>query len=308
MLSRLAESLFWIGRYVERAEDTARILDVQLHRLLEDPWADEDESCRSLLSVMGVEELPERPVTRHDLLEILALGDGPGSVMTSLGEARENARRAREIVSNAVWEALNTTFNTARGWSRAGRPAETLMSWVVERAAVVAGYTDNTMPRDLAWNFLVAGRSLERADMSARFIAAGDSDPGLSWNLLLRSAGAYESYLRFSGGVPAENGAAEFLLRDPLFPRSVAFALESAERRIGALGGGIRMRRGEDDPVRMVGRARAQLEYTPIREVLSDLGEMMDQVQLACALASGAVAREYFPRDVATEWITEEVS
>lgn len=308
MLSRLAESLFWIGRYVERADDTARIVDVHLQKLLEDPWADEDASSRALLTVMGIEDVSEDAVTRWDVLHRLAFGTGAGSILSSLSGARENARRAREVISNAVWEALNTTYNTARGWPGSGRNTYGFMPWVSERVAVVAGYTDTTMPRDLAWSFLAAGRSLERADMTARFVASGGSDDGLSWNLLLRSVGAYEAYLRTSGGVPAENGAAEFLLRDPLFPRSVAYALESAERRITSLAPGTRARRAEDDPVRLIGRARAELEFAPMRELLGDLSQVMERVQVACALTSDAIAREYFPRDAATQWMSEVVS
>ena len=111
MLSRIAESLFWIGRYVERAEDTARLLDVQLQLLVEDPWIDEDTACRSLMAVMG--SLPDDesgPVTRADVLTRLAVDrQNPSSIAYALQAARENARRAREIVSTELWETLNTT-------------------------------------------------------------------------------------------------------------------------------------------------------------------------------------------------------
>lgn len=111
LLSRIAESLFWIGRYVERADGTARILDVHLQLLLEDPWIDEDTACRSLLAVMG--SFPAdtaAPVTREDVLARLAVDRAnPSSIVYSLNAARENARRAREIVSTELWECLNTT-------------------------------------------------------------------------------------------------------------------------------------------------------------------------------------------------------
>ncbi|MEQ1736754.1 MAG: alpha-E domain-containing protein, partial [Rhodoglobus sp.] len=109
MLSRIAESLFWIGRYIERSDGTARILDVHLQLLLEDPWIEEDLACRALLSVMG-SDVPEGvELNRESVLNILAIDRSePASIAYSLGAARENARRAREIVSTELWECLNT--------------------------------------------------------------------------------------------------------------------------------------------------------------------------------------------------------
>jgi len=110
MLSRIAESLFWIGRYIERSDGTARILDVHLQLLLEDPWIEEDLACRSLLSVMGSDVPEDRVLNRQSVLEILAVDRAePASIAYSLAAARENARRAREIVSSELWECLNTT-------------------------------------------------------------------------------------------------------------------------------------------------------------------------------------------------------
>jgi uncharacterized alpha-E superfamily protein len=110
VLSRIAESMFWIGRYLERADGTARILDVHLQLLLEDPWLDEDASCRVLLGVMGTpaEQGLDVPVTREQVLDRLAYGAQPGSIVASLRAARENARRAREVVSIELLESLKT--------------------------------------------------------------------------------------------------------------------------------------------------------------------------------------------------------
>jgi len=110
MLSRIAESLYWIGRYVERAEDTARILDVHLHRMLQDPWTDEDLACRSLLAVMGAESTADL-VGVTSVVERLGLDvTDSGSVLGALAAARENARSCRETVSAEMWECLNTTW------------------------------------------------------------------------------------------------------------------------------------------------------------------------------------------------------
>ncbi len=115
MLSRIAESLFWIGRYVERADDTARILDAFLARLLEDPWVDEDAACRSLLAILGVRAAPQTAgSTTGDALDLLAFDtDNPSSIAGALAAARENARGARETISSEMWECLNVTWHIA---------------------------------------------------------------------------------------------------------------------------------------------------------------------------------------------------
>ena len=128
MLSRIAESLFWIGRYVERAEDTARILDVQTQLILEDPGVDEETTCRNLLSIMGVElDEEQMRTTRFDTAEVLRVlaydVSSSASIAATLAAARESARRARETLSTSMWEALNTTYRAIpSGHFRSMRP------------------------------------------------------------------------------------------------------------------------------------------------------------------------------------------
>src|SRR5690606_37026350 len=217
MLSRIAESLFWIGRYIERSDGTARILDVHLQLLLEDPWIDEDTACRSLMAVMG--SLPpeglER-VTRGDVLTRLAVDrQHPSSIAYSLQAARENARRAREIVSTELWETLNTTYSRMPRRVNADKVHE-FFQWVRERAALAIGITDSSTSRDEAWQFFTLGRSIERADMTARLLATRSltEASGPSWTTILRSCGAYEAYLRTYRGIPSAHNSAEFLLLD----------------------------------------------------------------------------------------------
>ncbi len=308
MLSRIAESLFWIGRYVERADDTARILDVHLQMLLEDSWLEENEACRALLSVMGA-PAPDGEVDRGYVLTTLAYDvSTPSTIVGALGAARENARRARETVSTELWECLNTTHI---GIPRARRTATTphqFFAWVRERATLVAGISNSTMTRDDAWRFLVLGRSLERADMTARLVATSAiGASAATWTTLLRSCGAYESYLRTYRGVATDERAAEFLLLDRLFPRSVVHALATAEECLAELSPATE-RSGISDPARRaLGRARTGLEYRSLDEIVDRLPEEMEQVQVACSAASDAIARRFFPRGVATAWL-EEVS
>ena len=111
MLSRIAESMFWIGRYVERAEDTARILDVQTQLILEDATIDEEATCRALLSIMGIEDAPDDRVDIALVLDMLCYDpSSPASIASALAAARESARRARETLSVPMWEAINTTY------------------------------------------------------------------------------------------------------------------------------------------------------------------------------------------------------
>lgn len=305
MLSRIAESLFWIGRYVERADDTARILDAQLQLLLEDPWVEEDLACRSLLAVMGSDAPPEGIlVTRQNVLELLAYDRrSPGAIAGALTAARENARRAREVLSSELWEALNATWNSLPGRIRHSTPPD-FFAWIRERAALVGGVVDATTPRDSTHQFLVLGRSIERADMTARLISArtlaGNASPG--WTTLLRSCGAHEAYLRTYRGREADRLAAEFMLLDPSFPRSVLFSLERAERALAELERGGR-RGGEDDARTVIGRIRSRLEYRPMVKLLGNLPEEMEDVQRACSEASDAIKLRYFPSSVYEDWI-----
>ncbi|NBX23688.1 MAG: alpha-E domain-containing protein, partial [Microbacteriaceae bacterium] len=222
MLSRIAESLFWIGRYVERSDGTARILDVHLQLLLEDPWIDENTACRSLLSVMGSDDEGDAPVTRGDVMNLLAVDrTHPASIAYAIASARENARRAREVVSTELWECLNT--NNARMPRKvAGDKTHEFFRWVRERAALAIGIVDSATSHDEAWQFFTLGRAIERADMTARLLATRSltEASGPSWTTILRSCGAYEAYLRTYRGVPSTKNAAEFLLTDRLFPRS----------------------------------------------------------------------------------------
>lgn len=307
MLSRIAESLFWIGRYVERADDTARLVDVHVQLLAEDPWAEEDLACRSLLSVMDRPVSPDRgDVGRRDVLEVLAYDrEAPSSVAGCLGAARENARRVREIISTELWESLNSTWTQLPVRLRAERSHD-FFSWVRERAAVHAGIVDSAMSRDETWHFMVLGRSIERADMTARLLTtralAGAAGP--SWVDLLRSCGAYEAFLRTYRGSVSDERAAGFLLMDRLFPRSIVHALGVAE---GCLSGlePVSDRASVDEARRHIGHVRTSLEYRPLIDILDDLPREMELVQRACSAASDAIRMRYFPSGLVTNWVGE---
>ncbi|RFA23513.1 alpha-E domain-containing protein [Subtercola boreus] len=310
MLSRIAESLFWIGRYIERSDGTARILDVHLQLLLEDPWIEENLACRSLLAVMGSEIPPDdHELTRADVLDILAVDrTQPASIAYSLGAARENARRAREIVSTELWECLNTT--RARMPRRiAVEKTHEFFAWVRERSALAVGIQESAASRDEAWHFFTLGRSLERADMTARLLATRSltEASGPSWTTILRSCGAYESYLRTYRGVPSARNAAEFLLLDRLFPRSILYSVSRAEQSLRDIEPRNTRLAVTDQAQRLLGQIRSQLEYRPIMDILHDLPHQMDLVQEATSEASEAIRQRYFPTNAAPSWVGENV-
>ncbi|MFY1695828.1 MULTISPECIES: alpha-E domain-containing protein [unclassified Solwaraspora] len=321
MLSRIAESLYWIGRYVERAEDTARILDVHLHRIISDPWVAEETACRSLLGVMGV-DVDDQPCSSSRVVGLLGLDErNASSVVGSLAAARENARGARETISSEMWECLNATWH---GLPDARRRVEqqgvhAFFRWVRERCALMAGLTDATMSRDEGWLFLVLGRSIERVDMTARLLSthvrAGGSIP--SWLTLLRSCGAWETFLRTYRGSLDDRYAAEFLLLDRLFPRSVFAALTAAGSCLAELepaagsgsGPGVAGRAGVmTDAQRILGRARTNLEFRGADELLADLGTVLDSLERTCSHLNDAVSRRYFRQTSAVLWLPEAVA
>ena len=302
MLSRIAEALFWIGRYVERADDTSRILDTHLQVLLEDSWVDESTACRSLLSVMGVQGGPDE-VDRRQVVTWLVDAPGPSSIVGAMGAARENARRARETVSTEMWQALNTTWSQLPEVRRDAMSVHDFLTWVRERSARVAGVADATMSRDDCWHFIALGRALERADMTARLLAMRAIEGGPSWTHLLRSCGAYQAFLRTYRGAAGEANAAEFLLLDRLFPRSVFAALSSAETCLQALEPTSGRVGVADGARRRLGQVRTGLEYRGAEELLADLPTEMERIQRACSLASDDISARFFPRGATTAWV-----
>lgn len=309
MLSRIAESLFWIGRYVERAEDTARILDVHVHRRLEDPSVEEDPACRGLLAVMGVSP-PVDTVDTPAMIEVLGFeAASTTSIAGALGAARENARSAREAMSSEMWECLNATYNALPGVvaRAAGGSPHAFFTYVKERAAILAGLAGSTMSRDDGWRFLVLGRSLERVDMTARLLSAtfGELAGPSEWVTTLRCCSAHEAYLRTYRRNVEPDLVAEFLLLDRLFPRSAFHALARAEECLAELEPGADRAGLHDEARRILGRARTELEFRRVHELLADLPSHLHSLQVACADTGEAVARRFFRQSTPMEWTLE---
>ncbi|HEX6597474.1 MAG TPA: alpha-E domain-containing protein, partial [Acidimicrobiales bacterium] len=310
MLSRIAESLFWLGRYVERAEDTARILDVHVLHLLGDPLVGEDAVCRGLLSVMGV-AAPAGELDARRVCDVLAFAEeGPASIVSSLVAARQSARGIREVLSGEIWESLNATYNELpRQVPRANRLGpHAFFQFVKERTAALAGLTDSTMSRDDGWQFLVLGRSIERVDMTSRLVLArcNERSTPADWATTLACCSAYEAFLRTYRREVEPVLVAEFLLLDRLFPRSAFHALTLAESCLGELEGSDGGRAGVDDEARRIlGRARTDLEFAKIEELMGDLPGHLLALQKACAEAGSAISRRFFRLGTTLEWTLE---
>jgi uncharacterized alpha-E superfamily protein len=312
VLSRIAESVFWIGRYLERADSTARILDVHVQMLIEDPWVDEATVCSSLMEVMGVVAPGSDSVAESagQVLADLAYDrSNPSAIAGALSYARENARGARETISAEIFEALNATWmalpERRRTADRLG--PHNYFSWVRERTAMMFGLVEATMSRDEGWTFLTLGRALERADMTARLLMLRTLPGGRAptWGTLLRSCGAYESYLRTYRGPVQENHAVEFLMVDRLSPRSVFYALSQAEQCLTMLDPAPQ-RSGFNDTARLLlGRARTDLEFRSRGDLLHEFSTHLEGLQEACSQVSDAVAKRYFPYVAPTAWTAE---
>lgn len=310
MLARNAEVLYWIGRYVERADDTARILDVTVHQLLEDSSVDPDQESRILLQVLGIEP-PQTKLDMWSLTHLVAFVRGlPGgcSIVDAISAARENARSAREVISSDMWECLNTTYNALAERERAARrlgPHE-FFTFIQGRAAMFAGLSDSTLSRDDGYRFLVLGRAIERVDMTVRLLLSrvGDSASSPAWVSVLRAAGAHDTYLRTHRGVLDANRVVEFILLDRLFPRSAFYSLKLAEHSLDELMKGPADRSGPGaEARRLLGRTRSELEFVRPGAVLDQLESRLTSLQATCHDVGEALAAQYFRPTLWVEWM-----
>lgn len=259
MLSRIAESFFWLGRYVERAEATVRLLAEHHQLLVEDQSVPDAVGCSVLLDALS---MPSVGVTSAPALVRAVVGTelDPSTIAGAVASARSNARAIRDSLSQDTFEALNAAhLALSRGIAFAASPGVALHG-VLERLLVVNGVVDWTMPRDEAYHFMVLGRELERIDMVGRLL-------GIRHDLLwpssgpvatLRSAGALSPYLRTGRPVTGAD-VRSFLVLDREFPRSMRSCAADAEEAVRGL-----QRQGVSDSsllLREVGMLRSELEY-----------------------------------------------
>jgi uncharacterized alpha-E superfamily protein len=305
MLSRIAESMFWIGRYVERAEDTARLLQTHLRLLVEDT-SPEVDACRNLLALMNADHL-ENP-TLTDLLRVLGYDSRePTSIYSSWAAARDNARRAREVIPLDLWESINTTWHQLPREPFGVAGAHTFLNWARERSALFTGIARGIMVRDDGWQFMSMGRSLEQVDMTSRMVASASLTTGSTqWPAVLRGCGGHDAFLRTYRGLHSDRGAAEFLIRDGRFPRSIMHGLVAAADSLRRVSNHNQLAaRQSEFAVRALGQIRARLEYAEIDDLLQNLNAEMTEVQDVAARVTDAVSTNYFAAGEPAAWITE---
>lgn len=309
MLSRIAESLFWTSRYLERAEDTSRILEVHLLQAAEDPTLDEETAARNLLAVMGqdVDRVGRgRPFDVALVLDVLCYDeDSPSSLRASMSAAREAARRARETLSLELWEAINTAYHELAGDGFERLLPQAALQLVRQRCVLATGLANQTMSHDEGADFMRLGRYLERVDMSARLISAAAAAPGsqVAWSNALRACGAHHSFVRTFTGEGTDDEAAGFLVLDRRFPRSLLHGLIAVEESLAQLepiGDGR-----PDAAARLAGRTRAELEYLDQADLLVGLGDRMERIQGICTEIGELITQRYLGRAVQTAWFEE---
>ncbi len=303
MLARHAEDLFWLGRYVERAEDTARMLDVTYHNLLESPEMHETTAWKELLEVLYLDAVYEGPLERHAVSAYLVMDrDNPGSIISAVGRTRDNARGLRDRISTELWEAINVFYLELDRADFAvdieARAYEAFAS-IKSRCQLVSGVAAQTMPRDEGYRFLILGWLLERAEMTCRLLAvryarmaASEGQTGFhAWVSVLKSVSAYEAYLKAHDAALNPTHVLEFLLLDKEFPRSILYCLQQVERLVGLL-----VDAGEQTPLmRTVGRVRARVEFCDVAVIVADgLEPFLEDLQREIYDVSEALEDRFF--------------
>ena len=310
LLSRSAESLFWLARYVERAENLARILDVN-ETFSRDSLG--GQNWRSVLQLYGDEaRFAERhgAATAQSVLRFYVTdASNETSIAAAVRMARENARSLRPLISNEMWTQLNALHNRLAalgdGALAAGNRSR-LFGQIKEACQTHVGVTEGTFYRDQGWYFGRMGRYIERADQTTRMLdikyhlllpeAADVGSPFdvSQWNALLRSAAGYQAFRRLHPEGIAPARVAAFLLLDPRFPRSVALCVREA----GSLLGELRSRhglRGGTGAAEELDRLRALLGALPIAEILrKGLHEFLDLLQRQLIAVTDDLAGTFF--------------
>lgn len=303
MLARHAEDLFWIGRYLERAEDTARMLDVTYHGVLEagserrpaELW---DELLEVLFLDDEVEGLDTAPGIAVGRL-LIADRTFSGSIVSLVGHARENARTTREWLSSEVWEAINVLQLRMAGMdlesTATTRPYDVL-SVVKLGCQAATGAVEASMPRGEGHRFFTIGQRLERTLITSRQLrvwrrrAGGFSSPAAyaEWVKLLRSLSAYEAYLREHRASMEGGRVLQFLLQSSELPRSVLHCLASCERMLLAM----ESRDYGVDARRMAGRIRAEVEFAETSE-LADTA-FLERLEESVVSLAAVIEEDYF--------------
>lgn len=316
MLSRVACNIYWMGRQLERAENTARMVSVHGNLLMDLPRRSTAFGWEPLVTMLGNESYFQQryrvPREANVVKFLVADADNPGSILNALSQARENLRTTRDIIPRAVWEALNglylsATEQVSEGLSR--RTRHEYLKQIIRGSQLISGMLSGTMSHGTAHHFLWLGAFLERADMTTRILdvrAAGlllDNPRGpvlspldnIQWMSVLKSLTAYQMYrqhvrLRVQGP-----DVLNFLLCNLEFPRAVGFCLSRIER-------GLDLLPERAEPRQQVQRLQHQLQAADVSVLVNGgLHEFIDALQTELAEFHNSLDRSYFnPQAVAS--------
>jgi len=313
MLSRVADSIYWLSRYTERAENIARIIDVNLRLDLDlPPGLSEQWEPLVLITAdlpLFVEHYGEP--TRANIIEFLTFDEeNPNSVIRCLAAARDDARSVREAISSEMWEQVNRFYHlsrTAQFRELVTSDPYSFFSRIRQESLLFAGVVDATMSHDEGWHFARLGRELERADKTSRILDVkyflllpaltdvGTPLDDLQWSALLRSASGLEAFRKRHGRISPQR-VAEFLLLDRQFPRSIQHCLISAQDSLRALSG-TAVGTFQNPAEQRLGRLAARFAYAGISEIIAGgLHQFLDNFQRDLNEVGDAIFATFFAR------------
>jgi uncharacterized alpha-E superfamily protein len=314
MLSRVANSIYWMNRYMERAENYARFVGVNFNLALDLP-PNINEQWEPLLIATADHFLfyqyYEKP-TREDVIYFMTFDKrNPNSILSCLSEARENARTIRETISREMWESINTfylhmTRNVSVEDFRSLEDTQAFFNDVKQRCQLLSGIVDSTFTRNEAWHFGRLGRHIERADKTSRFLDVKyftllpESESSSStldlmlWTAVLKSVSAYNMYRQTHRAMTPMNIVA-FLMLDKVFPRSIAYCVRQAELSLYAISG-TTPEFGYGNPAeRMLSKLRTDIDFMDIQDIFRQgLHQSLDQFQIRNNQADSAIFDLYF--------------
>ena len=315
MLSRVADACFWLSRYIERAETTARIVDVNIQLLLDFEDQHGGDGTRHWLPILATledQELFEKVHAEMSGDAVMSFvtfeKKNPHSIVSCVTKARENARTVREQISSEMWEQINRLFLFLNSPSAQGGFADSPIDFyrsLVDSLHSFQGITDATMTHGEGWQFLQTGKFLERADSTSRvldikyhiLLPSGERVGGTvditQWMAVLRSCSAMEAFLKISHGQVSSWQVAEFLILHDKFPRSLRFCVDSLDLALHSISGTDRAH-FSNEAERLCGMLRSNLDYTTIKTVFQfGLHQYLDQTQLRLMEISAALVETY---------------
>lgn len=311
MLSRVADSIYWMSRYVERAENVARFVDVNLKLALDspDPAAQQWEP---LVKISGDQEAFAKrygDATSESVLNFLTFdSENPNSILSCLRAARWNARSVREVISQEMWLELNKFYlfvNAAATDPARFSSLDEFFSEVKMRSHLFEGTTEATMTHGEPWHFCRLGRQLERADKTSRIVDVkyfillrsvedvGTAFDDLQWAAVLRSTSAFQMYRRDRGRI-TPNGVVDYLLLDRLFPRAVHASLICANESLHTITG-TPPGRFNNAPEKMLGHLCSELSFASVDEIIAGgLHEYLDELQTQMNKIAAGIHETFF--------------